>query len=68
MAEKNRTVHVVELNANAKHLQDTLATLRKSFGGMVLPPDLEKTFSKLENSIGSVIRKTEKGIIPREDF
>ena len=68
MAEKSRTVHVVELNANAKHLQETLVALRKSFGGMTLPPDLEKTFTKLENAISSVIRKTEKGIIPREDF
>lgn len=68
MAERSKTVHVVELNANAKHLQDALASLKKSFGSMVLPPDLDKTFIKLENALGSILRKTEKGIIPREDF
>lgn len=68
MAEKSKIVRVIELNANAKHLQEALSTLRKSFSGMTLPQDLEKTFAKLESSISSVVRKTEKGIIPREDF
>jgi chromosome segregation ATPase len=68
MAKKSRTVHVVELNANAKNLSNAVAALKKGFEGMIIPPDLEKAFSKLENSISSVLRKTDKGIIPREDF
>ena len=68
MAEKSKTVHVIELNANAKHLSEALAALKKNFSGMVIPPELEKTFTKLESSISSIIRRTEKGIIPREDF
>jgi hypothetical protein len=35
---------------------------------MTLPPDLEKIFDKLGKSIDSVIQKTTKDLIPREDF
>jgi hypothetical protein len=35
---------------------------------LAVPAELQKVFVKLENAIANVIRKTEKGIIPREDF
>ena len=68
MAEKSRMVKVIEIHGQAENLQKTLSALRKGFEGLSVPSDLDKIFSKLENSIGSVLRKTEKGIIPREDF
>jgi hypothetical protein len=42
--------------------------LKKDFAGMTIPKDLEKVFVKLENSLDTIVRKTSKGIIPREDF
>lgn len=68
MAEKSKVVKVIEIHGQAENLQKTLTALRKEFEGLQVPSDLDKIFSKLENSIGSVLRKTEKGIIPREDF
>jgi hypothetical protein len=66
--EKSKTVRVVELHGRADDLQRTLSTLKKDFEGMAIPSELNKAFAKLEHSISSVLRKTEKGIISREDF
>jgi hypothetical protein len=35
---------------------------------LVVSPEIEKLFSKLDTSIASILRKTEKGIIPRDEF
>lgn len=68
MSEKSKTVHVLELRGQTENLQKALADLRKNFAGMKIPPELDKIFNKLGSSIDSILRKTEKGIIPREDF
>ena len=68
MSGKNTTVQVVKINAQAENLAKALATLKKDFQGLVVPPELDKIITKLENSIAAVQRKTEKGIVPREVF
>ena len=66
--EKSKTVHVVELNARAQNLQNALKNLQKDFAGMAVPKDLDKIFSRLSLSLDAIVKKTSKGIIPREDF
>ena len=68
MGEKSKTVHVVELNGKAQHLQATLKKLQGDFNNIGKSSELSSIFTKLENSLNSILRKTSKGIIPREDF
>ena len=66
--EKTKTVKVVELRGQAEHLQKTLNDLKKDFSNLATPQDLQKIFDKLGTSIDALKKKTEKGVISREDF
>ena len=68
MAEKSKTVHVVELHAKADQLEKAVKGLRDGFSGMKVSPDMEKILTKLESSIASILQKTKDGVIPRDDF
>jgi soluble cytochrome b562 len=59
---------VVELNGNAQKLQDALKKLQGDFSNISSSPEIDKIFAKLETSLNAILRKTSKGIIPREDF
>lgn len=68
MAEKSRTVHVVEIQAETRELQKSLAALKQDFSGMTMPQNMINAFAQLEQTINTILTKTKNGIIPREDF
>ena len=68
MSERNKTVHVVEIHGQANNLHSVLQSLKKDFQGMAMPADLQKIFIRLEESIGTIQRKTKDGVISREEF